>query len=176
MKFRSSYNIPNTAIDNLIKFIKIVLKECKSIDHELFLTSLYMLRKSLGLIDRFTQFAACQKCHKLYNKESVMSEDNSTITKCSHVKFPNLTTKRLKQCQTPLGKKISSISIVPELVYSVSSIQQQLSSMFKRPGFEELLRHWTNRSLIDNVLSDIYNGQIWQNFKESSQQGSNNFF
>src|SRR6266480_5153262 len=72
MKFRSSYNIPNTAIDDLIKFIKIVLKECKSIDHESFLTSLYMLRKSLGLIDQFMQFAACQKCHKLYNKESVM--------------------------------------------------------------------------------------------------------
>ena len=179
MKFRSSYNIPNTAIDDLIKFIKIVLKECKSIDHESFPTSLYMLRKSLGLIDRFTQFAACQKCHKLYNKESVMSEDNSTITKCSHVEFPNSTTKRSKQCQTPLGKKISlnnSISIVPELVYSVSSIQQQLSSMFKRPGFEELLRHWTNRSVIDNVLSDIYDRQIWQNFKESSQQELNNFF
>jgi hypothetical protein len=108
-----------------------------------------------------------------------MSKDNSTITKCSHVEFPNSTTKRSKQCQTPLGKKISlnnSISIVPGLVYPVSSIQQQLSSMFKRPGFEELLRHWTNRSVIDNVLSDIYDGQIWQNFKESSQQGSNNFF
>jgi hypothetical protein len=179
MKFRSSYNIPNTAIDDLIKFIKIVLKECKSIDHESFPTSLYMLRKSLGLIDRFTQFAACQKCYKLYNKEAVMSENSSIITKCSHVEFPNSTTKRSKQCQTPLGKKISlnnSISIVPELVYPVSSIQQQLSSMFKRPGFEELLRHWTNRSVIDNVLSDIYDGQIWQNFKESSQQGSNNFF
>ena len=119
MKFRSSYNIPNTAIDNLIKFIKIVLKECKSIDHKSFPISLYMLRKSLGFIDQFTQFAACQKCHKLYNKKAVMSEDNSTITKCNHVEFPNSTTKRSKQCQTPLGKKISlnnSISIVPELV------------------------------------------------------------
>ena len=144
IKFRSSYNIPNTTIDDLIKFIKIVLKECKSIDHKSFLTSLYMLRKSLGLIDRFTQFAACQKCHKLYNKESVMSEDNSTITKCSHVEFPNSTTKRSKQCQTPLGKKISlnnSISIVSKLVYSVSIIQQQLFSMFKRSEFEDLLRH-----------------------------------
>ena len=123
-KQKRSKSGPNSL--NLIKFIKIVLKECKSIDHELFLTSLYMLRKSLGLIDRFTQFAACQKCHKLYNKESVMSEDNSTITKCSHVEFPNSITKRSKQCQTLLGKKISlnnSISIVPELVYSVSSIQ-----------------------------------------------------
>ncbi|GBC23995.2 hypothetical protein GLOIN_2v1786147 [Rhizophagus irregularis DAOM 181602=DAOM 197198] len=179
MKFRSSHNIPNTAIEELIQFIKIILKVCKNINPESFPNSLYMLRKALGLIDRFTQFAACQKCHKLYKKEDIISNDDNTIMKCSHVEFPNSATKRLKQCQTPLGKKISlnnSISIVPELIYPVSSIQQQLSSMFKRPGFEELLRHWTRRSVIDNVLSDIYDGQIWQNLKESNEQGSNNFF
>ncbi|GBC01436.1 hypothetical protein RclHR1_41930001 [Rhizophagus clarus] len=73
--------------------------------------------------------------------------------KCRHVKFPNSATKRLKQCHTPLEKKISlnnSISIVPELIYPISSIQQQ--------------------------LSNIYDGQIWKNLKESSEQGSNNFF
>ena len=179
MKFRSSHNVSNTAIEELIQFVKILLKVCKNIDHESFLNSLYMLRKTLCLIDRFSQFAACQKCHKLYKKEEVMSEDNNTIMKCSHVEFPNSTTKRTKKCKTPLGKKITlnnSTSIVPELVYPVSSIQQQLSSMFKRPGFEELLRHWTHRSVIDNVLSDIYDGQVWQNLKESSEQGSNNFF
>ncbi|GBB89973.1 hypothetical protein RclHR1_16820005 [Rhizophagus clarus] len=146
MKFRSSHNIPNTAIEELIQFIKIILKVCKNINYESFPNSLYMLRKKLGLFDRFTQFAACQKCHKLYKKEEIISKDNNTVMKCSHVEFPNSATKRLKQCRTPLGKKISlnnSISIVPELIYPVSSIQQQLSSMFKRPGFEELLRHWT---------------------------------
>ncbi len=48
--------------------------------------------------------------------------------------------------------------------------------MFLRPGFEELLRHWTHRSKVANTLSDIYDGQVWQNLKESSEQGSNNFF
>ena len=179
MKFRSSHNIPNTAIEELIQFIKIILKVCKNINYESFPNSLYMLRKKLGLFDRFTQFAACQKCHKLYKKEEIISKDNNTVMKCSHVEFQNSATKRLKQCRTPLGKKISlnnSISIVPELIYPVSSIQQQLSSMFKRPGFKELLRHWTRHSIIDNVLSDIYDGQIWKNLKESSEQGSNNFF
>ncbi|PKY35450.1 hypothetical protein RhiirB3_456264, partial [Rhizophagus irregularis] len=80
-----------------------------------------------------------------------------------------------KQVGPPLPLD-NSISIVPELIYLVLSIQQQLSSMFKRPGFEELLRHWTCRSVIDNILSNIYDGQIWQNLKESNEQGSNNFF
>ncbi|CAG8735788.1 7798_t:CDS:1, partial [Funneliformis caledonium] len=59
-----------------------------------------------------------------------MSKNNNTIRKCSHIEFPNSTTKGSKQCQTPLGKKISlnnNISIVPELVYPVSIIQQQIS-------------------------------------------------
>jgi hypothetical protein len=48
--------------------------------------------------------------------------------------------------------------------------------MFLRPGFEELLRHWTHRPIINNVLSDIYDGQVWRTLKESSEQGANNFF
>ena len=179
MKFRSSFNVSNTAIETLLKFIKMILKQYGNVDHESFPNSLYMLRKSLGLVDRFTQFAACNKCNKLYKKDDVVAQDNQTIMKCNHIEFPNSTTKRTKQCRTPLGKKISlnnSISIVPELVYPVASIQQQLHSMFQRPGFEELLRHWANRSLIDNVLSDIYDGQVWQTLKESSEQGSNKFF
>jgi hypothetical protein len=56
---------------------------------------------------------------------------------------------------------------MPELVYPVASIRQQLSCMFLRPGFEESLRHWINRTSPVNVLSDIYDGRVWRNFKES---------
>src|SRR5437764_15496768 len=36
MKFRSNYNLPNTATEALIKFVKILLKDCENIDHESF--------------------------------------------------------------------------------------------------------------------------------------------
>ena len=62
---------------------------------------------------------------------------------------------------------------MPELIYPVASIRQQLHSMFQRPGFEELLRHWVNCSQSGNVLSDIYDGQMWQTFKDTD---SSNFF
>src|SRR2546429_3151711 len=45
--------------------------------------------------------------------------------------------------------------------------------MFQRPDFEESLRYWSNRPIINNVLSDIYDGQIWRNLK--SEQGDNFF-
>jgi len=107
MKFRSSFKLPNTAIEVLIKFVKIILEECGGHEYESFPESLYSARRTLGLVDQFVSFAACQKCHKLYKKENVMSEDKNTIMRCSHVEYPNSATKRSKQCQTLLGKKIS---------------------------------------------------------------------
>ena len=71
MKFRSNYNLPNTATEALIKFVKILLKDCGNLNYELFPNSLYKAIKSLGLVDQFTSFAACQKCHKLYNRDNV---------------------------------------------------------------------------------------------------------
>ena len=40
MKF-SNYNLSNTATEVLIKFVKILLKDCENIDHESFLNTLY---------------------------------------------------------------------------------------------------------------------------------------
>ena len=131
MKFRLNYNLLNTATEDLIKFIRLLLNECNVPNHESFPKSLYKAKNYLGLIDRFVTFAACRKCHKLYKNEDV--EHNNQITKCRHVEFPNSTTRRLKQCQTPLAKRITSnneSSIMPELIYPVASIRQQLHSMF----------------------------------------------
>ena len=82
-------NLPNTATEVLIK---ILLKDCENIDHESFPNTLYKAKKSLGLVDQFTSFAACQKCHKLYNKDDVTNIQRQTVMKCSHIEFPNLPT------------------------------------------------------------------------------------
>lgn len=179
MKFRSNFKLPDTATEILIKFVRILLEECGGSEYESFPKSLYLAKQTLGLVDRFVNFAACPKCHKLYKKDNITDIRQQTVMKCSHVEFPNSATRRRRQCKTPLAKRVTlnnSISIRPELVYPVACIQQQLSSMFLRPGFEKSLRHWTDRIRPDNVLSDIYDGQIWQNLKESSEQMSNKFF
>jgi hypothetical protein len=71
MKFRSKYKLPNTATESLIKFMKIVIKECGESRNRSKYDSLpqswHMMKQSLGLKeDRFVCFAACQECHKLY--------------------------------------------------------------------------------------------------------------
>src|SRR6185437_13284036 len=176
MKFRSNYNLPNTATEALIKFVKILLKDCENIDHESFPNTLYKVKKSLGLVNQFTSFVACQKCHKLYNKDDVTNIQRQTVMKCSHIEFPNSPTKRFKECETALAKQISlnnRIAFRPELVYPMVSIRQQFYNMFQQPEFEKSLRHWSNRPIIDNVLSDIYDGQIWRSLK--TEQGDNFF-
>jgi len=101
MKFRLNYNLPNTATEALIKFVKILLKDCENINYESFSNTLYKAKKSLGLV---TSFAVCQKCHKLYNKDDVTNIQRQTVMKCSHIEFPNSPIKRFKECETPLNQ------------------------------------------------------------------------
>ena len=134
MKFRLNYNLPNTATEALIKFVKILLKDCENINYESFSNTLYKAKISLGLVDQFTNFAVCQKFHKLYNKDDVTNIQRQTVMKCSHIEFPNSPTKRFKECETPLAKQISlnnRTAFRPELVYPMVSIQQQFYNMFQ---------------------------------------------
>jgi hypothetical protein len=108
MSFRKRFNIPETAIESLIQFIKLILTEISGSDFEEFPGFLYLARNALGLKDQYHKFAACLKCHKLYNKKKVeefQQNGNLTVMKCSHVEFPNSTSRRLKQCQTALTEK-----------------------------------------------------------------------
>ena len=41
---------------------------------------------------------------------------------------------------------------------------QQLYMLYNRTNFESLLRHSSNRSISENIFSDIYDGEIWKSF------------
>jgi hypothetical protein len=83
----------------------------------------------------------------------------------------------LRLCQEPLSRQIKSLDgsiiIRPELIYPFAGINNQLAKMFCRPGFESSLRHWAARSKFDNILTDIYDGEVWKTFKDDD---SNIFF
>ncbi|GBB87060.1 hypothetical protein RclHR1_13520002 [Rhizophagus clarus] len=163
MNFRKRFNIPETATEALIQFIKLLLIEIGSSDFEEFPGSLYLARNALGLKEQYHDFATCLKCHKLYNKKDVeefKQNGNLTVMKCSHVKFPNSTSRRLKQCQTPLSAQSEllhgHISIRAEKIFPFAGIRSQLASMYYWPGFEKNLRYWSERKQFDDILTDIY--------------------
>ncbi|GBC18984.2 hypothetical protein GLOIN_2v1775288 [Rhizophagus irregularis DAOM 181602=DAOM 197198] len=140
------FNIAETATETLIKFMKLALCEFSSDDFNDFPDSLYLTRKKLGLNDQFHSFVPCPKCHKLYKKEEVVDfkqEDNPAIMKCQHIEFPNSSVRRSRLCNTALSEKISASTnrtiIRPNLMYPFTGINQQLATMFCRPGRKNLL-------------------------------------
>ena len=178
MTFRIRFNIPETATESLIKFMKLVLVEIGGEDFSKFPNSLYLARKILGLKDRFRILIPCPKCHKLYERQEVINfrqDDISAVMKCHHVEFPNSNHRKSRSCKMALSQKIAT-TIRPELEFPLASIQQQLAAIFRRPDFENLLRHWANRQQTDNILTDIYDGQVWKNFKETNEEDSPKFF
>ena len=183
MRFRKRFNIPETAIESLIQFVKLILTEIGGSDFSEFPGSLYLARNILGLKDQHHSFTACPNCHKLYNKKEVeefRQDGNLAIMKCNHVEFPNSKAKKSKQCQAPLSEKSSllhgRISIRSEKIFPFASIIKQLTSMYCRHGFEKNLRHWSERKQFDNILTDIYDGNVWKNFKETTDENSPRFF
>jgi hypothetical protein len=148
MSFRKRFNISEIATESLIQFIKLILIEIGSSDFEEFFGSLYLAKNALGLKDQYHKFAACPKCHKLYNKKEVeefQQDGNLTIMKCNHVEFPNSTSRRLKQYQTALTEKSTllqnRIKLQAEKIFSFASIKKQLASMYSWPEFKQNLRY-----------------------------------
>ena len=71
MSFRTRFNLPEIATESLIQFMRLVLTEISGSDFDSFPKTLHLVRKELNLKDKFHNFAACPKCHKLYNKQEV---------------------------------------------------------------------------------------------------------
>ena len=46
----------------------------------------------------------------------------------------------------------------------MASIKGQLLHMYQRQDFEKNLKLWVNRNIEDEILCDIYDGEIWKNF------------
>ncbi|RHZ81537.1 hypothetical protein Glove_119g6 [Diversispora epigaea] len=113
MSFRIKFNLPKTATESLIKFIKLLLLEIGNSKFDTFSNSIYITKKELGLIDDFYSFPTCLKCHKLYNKQEVeyyKENDINSVMKYRHVEFPNSATRRNHQCQTILSEQVPTMN------------------------------------------------------------------
>jgi hypothetical protein len=97
MNFKLQFNLPTTATEALIKFMRLVLNEISGDEFKGFCTSLNKTNQFLGLSDKFIRFVACPNCHKLYKEDEVTNfqqDDQVSIMKCTHIEFPNATTVR----------------------------------------------------------------------------------
>ncbi|PKB94434.1 hypothetical protein RhiirA5_438791, partial [Rhizophagus irregularis] len=96
-------------------------------------------------------------------------EGNFAVMNCLHEEFAdNLILKRRNKCNNPLSalkKNKNGIIAVPRMLYPKPSIRQQLSMLYQRPGFEDMLQlSGAQRNSNSNIYSDIYDGRVWKTF------------
>lgn len=170
LEYQQRYKISNIAMDSLLKFLSLFLSTIDESKFSSFPSTLYMVKKRLGITTKMIQYAACNKCHKLYNINELL--DKNEVQTCSFINYPNHTIQRFrKKCDNPLTKGIGSNNeqnFRPIMTYPLVNVKQQLTLFFGRKDFEMLCRKWTERRNQTETLFDIYDGRVWKEFKDDN--------
>src|SRR6266480_591621 len=66
-KFQQRFKIPDTALEAIIKFLRVILLRFDKLQFDNFPTSLYKAKKWLKIFEPKMQLAVCTDCHKLHN-------------------------------------------------------------------------------------------------------------
>ena len=167
LQYQQQYRLSKVAIDSLFKFLRFFLLTIDEKKFSSFPSSLYMAKKTLGIFTKIIKYAACNKCHKLYDINDITNK--TEITTCSFINYPNHSIERFRQkCNNPLVKKIDSNKeqiLRPIMTYSLVNIRQQLALFFGRKDFEMSCRKWAaERENDTEALFNIYDGMIWKSF------------
>ena len=180
--WQALFTISDAAVELLLKFITTFLRLLASLIRVSLLSELvanmpgilYLLKKYLESdTESFTNYVVCPTCFTLYKLEDCFSlnEMGEKVPKrCSHVQFPNHPQRSYRlPCSTSLLTKVNMsggrIKYVPRYTYAYQSIKHSLQRLLYRPGFTELLEHWRKRQSKEGCMSDVYDGQVWNNFK-----------
>lgn len=169
-KFQQRFRLSDTALEALIKFLHVILTCLNKSQSKNFPPSLYIAKKMLNIFQPKMQLAVCSGCHKLHNVKNIVEykeEGKTAIANCQHEEFPNnLVLSHRNKCNNPLStlkKRKDEIIAIPQMLYPKPSIRQQLSMLYQRPGFEDMLKlSGIQRGY--NIYSDIYDGRVWTSF------------
>jgi hypothetical protein len=170
-KFQQRFKLSDMALEALIKFLHIVLTSLNKLQFKTFPKSLYLAKKMLNIFQPKMQLAVCSNCHKLHDVKNIIEykeEGKVAIANCLHEEFPNNPiSSRYNKCDNPLSilkKRKGEIIAVPRMLYPKPSIRQQLSMLYQRPDFENMLKLSGVQREGDNIYSDIYDGKVWKTF------------
>ncbi|EXX72342.1 hypothetical protein RirG_070190 [Rhizophagus irregularis DAOM 197198w] len=182
-KYQERFKLPDVAINSLIGFFNLVLKDVDLQRFDKFPPTAHIARKFLEIKKKPKIYAVCLKCNKLYNIANITPSDQSNSEfngfRCDHVEFLNYTLRNQREpCETELLKRVPVVNGYiwkPKMIYPLPCLKTQLSIMYQRPGFDELLKKWTNQD-VTGLMSDIYDGEIWKNFPSQLDAPESKFF
>ena len=157
LQYQQRYKLSNVATDSLFKFLSSFLLTLNASMFSSFPSTLYMAKKKLG-IPKICQYAACNKCHKLYDINEILNKPESST--CSFVNYPNHSMERYrKKCDNPLLKTIDT-ALRPIMTFPLVNVKQQLALFYGRRDFETSCRKWAEREVETEALFDIYDGMV----------------
>jgi len=169
-KFQQRFRLPDIALEALIKFLHTLLTHLSKLQFKNFPKSLYTAKKMLNIFQPKMQLAVCSNCHKLHNIKNIVEykeEGETAIANCLHEEFPNNPVSiHRNKCNKPLSilkKRKGGTIAVPRMLYPKPSIRQQLTMLYQRPDFENMLK-LSGIQRGGNIYSDIYDGKIWKTF------------
>ncbi|CAG8696914.1 2159_t:CDS:2 [Funneliformis caledonium] len=91
--YQERFKLSDIAINSLIGFFSLVLKDIDLRRFEEFPPTTYMARKLLDIRKKSKTFATCLDCNKLYDSTTIIlanSNNNMNLGfKCIHIEFPN---------------------------------------------------------------------------------------
>src|SRR5688572_9754898 len=170
-KFQQRFRLSDTALEALIKFLHVVHTRLDKSKSKNFPPSLYIAKKMLNIFQPKMQLAVCSDCHKLHNVKNIVEykeKEKPAVANCQHEEFPNNSVpSRRNKCNNTLStlkKRKDGTIAVPRMLYPKPSIRQQLSMLYQRPGFENMLKLSGIQREEVNIYSDIYDGKVWKTF------------
>lgn len=126
--------------------------------------------------DGITQYVSCMNCHKIHK----LPADQDTRKKnryCKRVIKYNSVGIAIQWCSTELYRVTKKGKLIPKRIYMYNSVITTLTKILARDGFAQELTAWKNRRLQKkDHLFDIYDGDIWKNFKVNSTDETPFFF
>lgn len=172
------FGITDTALEHLIKFMKAFFTVLGNRSDDLLNLaalmppSLYLFRKRMECeLTQFEKYVVCQKCFKLYKMNECIEKIRGITysKKCNNILFPNHPSRQYrKPCgqllmmtfETSSGRKL----LYPLKTYCYMSIQKSLKILIERPGFLNKCEEWRTKPTYPNIMSDIYDGNLWKEF------------
>lgn len=119
---------------------------------------------------QFLRYVVCRKCFTLYDYENcfLIIEDKKQSKLCNHISFPNHRLAHMRRpCREPLLRDIGEtgfLNFVPFKTFCYKTIKSSLQVFVKSEEFEDKCEMWRARHTENDMMYDIYDGNIWKEF------------
>ena len=56
--------------------------------------------------------------------------------------------------------------VTPKVEVAHANVIEQITELVQEPDFITNCQHWQKRKIDDDILADLYEGRVWQEWKE----------